>query len=61
METGDSSFIVAVIDDGQQIVALTGSGTFSSTESVPAGWSLFDIECDDDDSAGNVGTATATF
>jgi subtilisin family serine protease len=56
--TGDAS---GSIGDGQQIVSVTGTGTFSSTETVPAGWSLFEIECDDSDSTGNIGTASATF
>ena len=49
------------ISDGQQIVSVTGTGTFSSTETVTTGWSLFEIECNDGDSVGDVGTATATF
>jgi len=56
--TGDAA---GTIGDGQQIVSATGSGTFNSTETVSAGWSLFEIQCDDSDSTGNIGTATATF
>jgi subtilisin family serine protease len=56
--TGDAA---GSIIDGQQIVSVTGPGIFSSTETVPAGWSLFEIECNDSDSTGNIGTATATF
>jgi hypothetical protein len=56
--TGDAA---GTIGDGQQIAAATGKGTFTSTETVPGGWSLFEIECDDGDSTGDVGTATATF
>src|SRR5258706_320263 len=36
-------------------------GSYSSTETVPAGWALTGIVCDDGDSAGNTGNATATF
>ena len=56
--TGDAA---GSISDGQQIVSVTGPGAFSSTETVPSGWSLFEIECNDSDSTGNIGTATATF
>jgi uncharacterized repeat protein (TIGR01451 family) len=50
------------ITDGAQIVVdgLQG-GTYMSTEVVPAGWDLTSIVCDDQDSTGDVGTATATF
>ncbi len=56
--TGDAA---GTISDGQQIVSVTGPGAFSSIETVPTGWSLFEIQCDDSDSMGNIGTATATF
>src|SRR5207249_5849365 len=36
-------------------------GQYTSTETVPAGWALTSISCDDTNSTGNVGTATATF
>jgi hypothetical protein len=48
------------IGDDQQIVVATGPGSFSSTETVPGGWTLLAITCDDDDSTGTVGTATAS-
>ncbi|HEY1267653.1 MAG TPA: kelch repeat-containing protein [Candidatus Binatia bacterium] len=37
------------------------AGTYSASETVPAGWVLTSIVCDDSDSTGNVNTATATF
>ncbi len=50
------------IGDGQQIVATDlPAGSYTSTESVPDGWVLGDISCDDDDSSGDLDTATATF
>jgi hypothetical protein len=50
------------ISDGQQIV-VSGlePGTYSSTETVPAGWTLTSILCDDSNSSGNENTRTATF
>ena len=56
--TGDAA---GTIGDDQQIVFASGPGIFSSTETVPGGWSLLSIQCDDGDSTGNVGTATASF
>ncbi|HEY1267615.1 MAG TPA: kelch repeat-containing protein [Candidatus Binatia bacterium] len=37
------------------------AGAYSASESVPNGWVLTSIVCDDSDSTGNVNTATATF
>lgn len=56
--SGDAA---GTISDGDQIIAVTGPGVFTSTETVPGGWWLFDIECNDGNSVGNTGTATATF
>jgi subtilisin family serine protease len=56
--SGDAA---GTIGDDQQIIVATGSGAFTSTETVPGGWSLLSIQCDDGDSTGNVGTATASF
>ena len=36
-------------------------GTYTSTETVPAGWDLTSIVCDDTDSSGDTGTGIATF
>jgi hypothetical protein len=50
------------IRDGQRIsVPQLRPGTYSSTETVPAGWDLDRIRCDDSDSGGDVNAATATF
>src|SRR5439155_649473 len=43
------------------ITASVAPGQYTSTETVPAGWALTSISCDDANSTGNVGTATATF
>ena len=36
-------------------------GNYSSTETVPAGWDLTEISCDDGNSSGDTGTRIATF
>jgi hypothetical protein len=36
-------------------------GQYTSTETVPAGWVLTGVSCDDGNSTGDTGTATATF
>ena len=57
--TGD---VVGAIGDGETIeVSVSAPGTYSSREAVPTGWDLKGITCDDSDSSGAVGTATATF
>ena len=57
--SGDAA---GAIGDGESItVSDLSAGSYSSSETVPAGWSLTDISCDDDDSSGNIGTATASF
>jgi hypothetical protein len=57
--TGDAA---GTIGDGQTItVGNLLPGTYSSQEQVPAGWTLTGLSCDDSDSTGNLGTATATF
>ncbi|MFW6200707.1 MAG: 3-coathanger stack domain-containing protein [Gemmatimonadota bacterium] len=56
--TGD---VAGTIEDGQLLSESVPAGTYSSTETVPSGWSLVTIRCDDGDSTGDVGTATATF
>jgi hypothetical protein len=54
--TGDAA---GAISDGQQItVPNLLPGTYSSTEIVPAGWSLTSIVCSDANSSGNANTAT---
>jgi uncharacterized cupredoxin-like copper-binding protein len=56
--TGDAA---GAIVDGGTIEVDVEPGTYTSTETVPAGWDLTSIGCDDGNSSGNVGTATATF
>jgi hypothetical protein len=57
--TGDAA---GVISPGQQIIVSgLAPSSYTSTETVPAGWSLISIVCDDTDSTGDTGTATATF
>ena len=57
--SGDAEGTIA---DGQQIV-VSGlwPGTYTSTETVPAGWELASIICDDGESSGETETATATY
>ena len=50
------------IKDGEQIVVSDLlPGTYTSQETVPAGWELMTITCDDGNSTGDVGTGKATF
>ena len=57
--TGDA---VGSLTDGEQIVVDNlAPGNYSVTESVPAGWELTDIVCNDDDSTGDIETDTANF
>jgi len=56
--SGDVSGSIA---DGGTLEEQVGPGTYSATETVPLGWDLTSIVCDDTDSSGNLGTATATF
>jgi hypothetical protein len=57
--SGDASG--AISDGGQIVVSGLPPGTYSSQETVPAGWALTSIVCDDTNSSGDVNTATATF
>ena len=58
--SGDAS---GSIGDGQELVEPVLPGSYSSTETVPNGWNLTDITCDDPtgDSSGDTATGTATF
>jgi hypothetical protein len=50
------------IGDGGEIrVANLTPGTYSSTETVPSGWDVDSITCDDGDSTGDRNSAKATF
>jgi hypothetical protein len=57
--TGDAAGDLT--DNGQIVVDNLVPGNYSSTESVPDGWELTDIVCNDSDSTGDLGTATANF
>jgi hypothetical protein len=50
------------ISDGQHIL-ISGlkAGTYISKELVPQNWQLTAIQCDDEDSSGDLSTSTATF
>ena len=57
--TGD---IVASLTDGDISTPLTvPAGTYTVTETAVTGWSVASIICDDTDSTGDIGSATATF
>src|SRR5581483_12285135 len=56
-----SGDLAGSIGDGGTISKQVDAGTYSTTEAVPAGWSLTSINCDDAGSSGNLGTATATY
>lgn len=49
------------IGDGGTLSAQVAPGTYTTSEAVPAGWSLTSISCDDPGSSGNLGSATATY
>jgi hypothetical protein len=49
------------ISDGEQLSRSVEPGRYTATETVPAGWDLTSIVCDDGNSSGDVGSATATF
>jgi len=57
--TGDAAGSIA--DNGQIVVSGLQPGTYTSTEIVPAGWTLTSIVLDDNNSTGDVNSATATF
>ena len=52
-----------MIGDTETIMVsnLVAPGTYTSTETVPAGWDLTDISCDDQNSTGDTMTGQATF
>jgi len=57
--TGDVS---GDISDGEQLTLNNvGPGEYTSTETVPDGWVLSDISCDNVRASGDIGTETATF
>lgn len=56
--TGD---VAGSLTDGNSLTVLVDPGIYTSTEALPAGWDLTAIVCDDANSSGDIGTATATF
>ncbi len=56
-----SGDVVGSITDGNSLTVLVDPGTYTSTEALLAGWNLSSIVCDDANSTGDLGTATATF
>ncbi|MDH4067278.1 MAG: beta-propeller fold lactonase family protein, partial [Acidobacteriota bacterium] len=56
--TGD---LAGLIGDGERLLLSPPPGTYTSTELVPGGWSLFKCTCNDSDSVGNMGTETVTI
>jgi uncharacterized repeat protein (TIGR01451 family) len=57
--TGDAAGSIG--DGGQIVVPDLEPGEYTSTEGAASGWLLTAIECDDEESTGDVGTRTATF
>jgi len=64
---GDGSFtftgdVSGVLSNGQTASEeVDPDASYTSTESVPDGWTLTSISCDDENSTGNTESATATF
>lgn len=57
-----SGDVAGSIKDGEQLsVSNLQPGTYTSQEIVPQGWDLISIQCDDNNSSGDVNTATVTF
>ena len=52
---------IADLSDGGSIELEVDAGTYIVEEEAAADWSLVNIDCDDDDSTGDVGTRTATI
>lgn len=53
--------INANLSDGQMAKEVVTPGQYSVVETVPISWTLSSIVCDDGNSTGDTGTATATF
>ena len=53
--TGDAAGSIG--DGGQIVVSDLEPGTYTSTEAGAEGWLLTSIECDDEESSGNLGNA----
>lgn len=57
--TGDVSGSIA--DDGHLVSEVLGPGSYSVSETVPAGWELTSAVCSDGDSTGNLETASVSI
>ena len=53
--------VAGTIGDDGTITVDVAPGEYTSSETVPAGWALTGIVCDDGNSSGDTATATATF
>jgi hypothetical protein len=51
----------SISDGGQMGVGGLAPGAYSSTETVPSSWTLYEITCDDGESTGDLLTHTANF
>ncbi|MBS3792504.1 Ig-like domain-containing protein, partial [Candidatus Bipolaricaulota bacterium] len=64
---GDGDFTFAgdvsgtIRGGGTLTVSDLSPATYTSTETVPDGWNLTSIDCNDDNSSGDIGTGIATF
>ncbi len=56
-----SGEITATLTDGQSTSKSVPPGSYWVTEEATSGWTLTDLDCDDANSVGNVGSQTATF
>ncbi len=52
---------ITAVQPNAQLFTNVSPGTYGVTEVVPSDWALTDIVCDDGDSTGDVGNATATI
>ncbi len=53
--------VSGTLGNGQSASADVAPGTYTTTETVPDGWDLTIVDCDDLNSTGDPSTATATF
>ena len=63
-DTADFTFtgdVAAILSDGEFAGEDVAPGNYASTETVPAGWELTNITCDDTDSSGDTTTGVASF
>ena len=53
--------VSGTLGDGDDETESVAPGSYTSTETVPDGWDLTDITCDDGDSSGDTATGEASF